>query len=150
MIHGPHTSADGTTSAATPGRRHPAPALRPPAPDGPTAATTIGDTAGRRESGAPARSPAPAVADRHHRRARTCEAGMSSLADNPFEYRITKDGTVLISRGGRQIAIVGAARAAHLIARLESGDEEARQQALARITGNYRHGNERPMNVRHN
>jgi hypothetical protein len=75
---------------------------------------------------------------------------LSSLAEDPFEYRVTKDGSILISRGGRQIAIVAGTRAARLITRLESGDEEAQQQALARITGNYRHGNERPVNVRHN
>jgi hypothetical protein len=75
---------------------------------------------------------------------------LSSLAEDPFEYRVTKDGTVFISRGGRQIAIVAGTRAARLVARLEAGDEDEQQQALARITGNYRHGNERPVNVRHN
>jgi hypothetical protein len=68
---------------------------------------------------------------------------MTALSDNPFDYLITKAGTVLISRAGRQIAIVSGSRAARLIAQLEAGDEDARQQTLARITGNYRRGNEK-------
>lgn len=65
------------------------------------------------------------------------------LDEDPFAYRVTKDGRVLISRGNLQVAIVAGARAARLIAELESGDDAARQLALAKITGNYKRGNER-------
>lgn len=68
---------------------------------------------------------------------------MTALSENPFDYQITKARTVLISRAGRQVAIVSGSRAERLIARLEAGDEEERQLALARITGNYRRGNEK-------
>lgn len=67
--------------------------------------------------------------------------------DDPFEYRVTKSGQVLISRGGRQVATVAGARAARLIAVLDaaaaSGDEDGVQLALAKVTGNYKRGNER-------
>jgi hypothetical protein len=67
--------------------------------------------------------------------------------DDPFDYRVTKSGQVLISRGGRQVVTVAGARAARLIATLDSasstGDEEAVQLALAKATGNYKRGNER-------
>ena len=67
--------------------------------------------------------------------------------DDPFDYRVIKSGQVLISRGGRQVVTVAGARAARLIAALESaaaaGDEEAAQLALAKVTGNYKRGNER-------
>lgn len=66
-----------------------------------------------------------------------------ALEDDPFDYRVTKDGRVLISRGNRQVVIVAGARAARLIAQLEAGDETERQLALARVTGNYKRGNER-------
>jgi hypothetical protein len=66
-----------------------------------------------------------------------------ALTENPFDFQITKAGTVLISRAGRQVAIVGGSRAVRLIAQLEAGDVDAQQQALARITGNYRRGNEK-------
>lgn len=64
------------------------------------------------------------------------------LADNPFDYRITKDGRVLVSRGGRLIVTVAGADARRLISLLGADDDED-QQLLARATGNYRRGNER-------
>lgn len=69
--------------------------------------------------------------------------------DDPFSYRITKDGKVLVSRGGRMIMTVAGNRAMRLIAQLENAADEAEEQlALARITGNYRHGNERQGKLR--
>jgi len=64
------------------------------------------------------------------------------LEDDPFSYRITKDGRVLVSRGGRRIVTVAGAAADRLIPLLGMDDDED-QQLLARATGNYRHGNER-------
>lgn len=64
------------------------------------------------------------------------------LEDDPFTWQVTKDGRVLVSRGGRQIAIVAGAEADRLRPRLERSPDAA-QQALARVTGNYRRGNER-------
>lgn len=64
------------------------------------------------------------------------------LEDDPFSYRITKDGRVLISRGGRQVTVVAGSAAAALIAKL-GADPDQDQQLLARVTGNYRRGNER-------
>lgn len=64
--------------------------------------------------------------------------------DDPFSYRVTKDDKVLISRGGRMIMTLGGDRARRLIAQLENATDDAEEQlALARITGNYRRGNER-------
>lgn len=65
------------------------------------------------------------------------------LDDDPFQWQLTADGKVLVSRGGRLVVTVSAARAARLRRVLEGGDEGAIQQALARVTGNYRRGNER-------
>jgi hypothetical protein len=65
------------------------------------------------------------------------------LADDPFAYRVTKDGRVLIDRGGRRVTVVAGAAAAALIAKLETADDASTQQLLARATGNYRRGNER-------
>ncbi|MCB0882093.1 MAG: hypothetical protein KDC33_07730 [Thermoleophilia bacterium] len=63
---------------------------------------------------------------------------------DPFQHTLTKDGRVLIHRGGRRVMELGGARAADLRARLDlCADEDARQQVLARVTGNYRRGNER-------
>jgi len=72
---------------------------------------------------------------------------MSGLEEDPFDWRITKDGRVLISRGGRQVSVVAGDRAQRLSAGLENamarGEEDAAQHLLARATGNYKRGNER-------
>jgi len=64
------------------------------------------------------------------------------LADDPFAYRITKSGEVQVSRGGRMVTVVRGAEARRLEARL-GRDDSADQQLLARVTGNYKRGNER-------
>lgn len=64
------------------------------------------------------------------------------LEDDPFSYRVTKDGRVLVSRGGRLVVTVGGTRAERLVSLLGE-DEEQDQELLARATGNYRRGNER-------
>lgn len=65
------------------------------------------------------------------------------LIEDPFGYRVTKDGKVLISRGGRLVTTVSGDGAARLAARLAPADAEEAQHLLARATGNDRHGNER-------
>lgn len=63
---------------------------------------------------------------------------------DPFEYRVTKDGKVMVSRGGRAVSVVAGDAATRLAAALDSApDELARQLLLARATGNYKRGNER-------
>jgi hypothetical protein len=69
--------------------------------------------------------------------------GDDALAADPFAWRVTPEGKVFVSRGGRQIVVVGGTKGARLAAQLESASETAAQQLLARATGNYRHGNER-------
>lgn len=65
------------------------------------------------------------------------------LEDNPFDWRVTKDGQVLVSRGGRVVTTIRGAAAERLLGKLSlAGDDEA-QQVLARATGNYKRGNER-------
>ena len=66
------------------------------------------------------------------------------LHDDPFHLQVTKSGLLRISRGGVVVVEVGGERARTLRAAMDSAaDEDARQQLLARATGNYRRGNER-------
>ncbi|TDV40725.1 hypothetical protein [Actinophytocola oryzae] len=65
------------------------------------------------------------------------------LDDDPFDWRATKDGQVLVSRGGRVVTTVRGGAAAKLLGRLRTADDHATQQLLARATGHYKHGNER-------
>ncbi|MGO1315469.1 MAG: hypothetical protein ACTMIR_00295, partial [Cellulomonadaceae bacterium] len=70
------------------------------------------------------------------------EGSIVSLVDDPYAYRLTASGLVLVSRGGRLVATVGGARADRLAALL--GQDDARdQELLARATGHYKHGTER-------
>jgi hypothetical protein len=64
------------------------------------------------------------------------------LVDDPFSYRVTKDGRILVSRGGRLVVTVGGAKAERLLGML-GADPAQDQELLARATGNYRRGNER-------
>lgn len=65
------------------------------------------------------------------------------LEDNPFDWRITKDGQLHVSRGGRVVTTIRGAAAAKLLGRLERAGEDEAQHLLARATGNYKRGNER-------
>lgn len=64
------------------------------------------------------------------------------LADDPFGWTATKAGEVRVTRGGRVVLVLGGPRAARLLAEL-GADDDRDQQLLARVTGNYRRGNER-------
>lgn len=65
------------------------------------------------------------------------------LHADPFTWRPTKDGRVRVFRGGRQVATIAGARAERFLALARDVDEDTVQHALARLTGNYRRGNER-------
>ena len=65
------------------------------------------------------------------------------LGDEPFSYRRTKDGLVRISYAGKVVTTLAGADAARFLARIESGDAKAAQLAMAKATGNFKHGNER-------
>jgi antitoxin (DNA-binding transcriptional repressor) of toxin-antitoxin stability system len=56
-----------------------------------------------------------------------------------FEY-VVRGGDVLITHRGRTAATLRGAAAQRFLAKLEQGDP---QQVMARVTGNYKRGNER-------
>lgn len=65
------------------------------------------------------------------------------MARGEFSYRATKDGRVLIDRGGRRVTVPAGERARRFLRRAEGADPQALQLELARVTGNYKRGNER-------
>ncbi len=65
------------------------------------------------------------------------------LEEKPFGFQITKDNRVLIYWDNRIIMTLKAQAAEKLIAKLDGADESAIQLALAKITGHFKHGNER-------
>lgn len=62
--------------------------------------------------------------------------------DLGFTYRVRKSGEIEIRHQGRVAATLRGRAAADFLAEAET-DFAAAQQAMARITGNYKRGNER-------
>ena len=63
---------------------------------------------------------------------------------NPYSYRVTKDERVMISWQGRPVVTLAGKKASRFISQIGGLDEEGRQMLMARMTGNFKHGNERP------
>lgn len=60
--------------------------------------------------------------------------------DLGFSYVARKGGDVAIHRGGKVVTVLRGATATRFLAAVGDGDP---QQVMARVTGNYRRGNER-------
>ncbi len=65
------------------------------------------------------------------------------LEDEPFDFQITKDNRVLIYWNNRVIMMLKGQAAEKLITKLDDADEASIQLALAKVTGHFKHGNER-------
>jgi hypothetical protein len=66
----------------------------------------------------------------------------STPTDLGFTYRANARGVVEISRGGRGVVTLRGNAAAKFLAKAEGATMEAVQQLCARVTGNYKRGNE--------
>lgn len=60
-----------------------------------------------------------------------------------FSFRVAKNGEVSILRHGRVVTILRAAIARDFLTEVEGFAFEEQQQLMARLTGNYKRGNER-------
>ncbi|MEO8230363.1 MAG: hypothetical protein ABI628_11470 [Chloroflexota bacterium] len=65
------------------------------------------------------------------------------LESDPFDHRTTADGSIRITRAGREVTVLRGDAARRLAVRLADAEPAAIQFELARATGQYRHGNER-------
>lgn len=63
--------------------------------------------------------------------------------DLGFSYKITSTAEIHISHHGKQATILRKKAASQFGARLSTMNFEQQQAAMARITGQYKHGNER-------
>ena len=64
------------------------------------------------------------------------------LHDEPYDYRTSKDGKVFITWRGRSVTTLQGREAEAFLARTASLDENGRQLAMAKVTGNFKRGNE--------
>lgn len=65
------------------------------------------------------------------------------LREEPFSYMTTKDSKVRIFYENREIMILSVKDSLKLLRRIENRDAFEVQLALAKVTGNFKHGNER-------
>ena len=63
--------------------------------------------------------------------------------DEVFSYRATKNGTVLISRQGKQVTTLNGKQAERFLTKIAGLDDRAAQLVMAKVTGNFKRGNER-------
>jgi hypothetical protein len=67
---------------------------------------------------------------------------MKDPANLGFSYRATLQGAVQISREGREVVTLRGEAAARFLGKAQGASPEALQQLCARVTGNYKRGNE--------
>jgi hypothetical protein len=68
---------------------------------------------------------------------------VSDAAEGEFSYRVTRDGTVFVSWRGRVVVTLAGAKAERFLAGVRDADAAAAQLWMARVTGNFKRGNER-------
>ncbi len=69
---------------------------------------------------------------------------MTFKRDDTFSFRRSKSGTVSISFLGKPVTTLRGKAADKFADRIEGASKEQAQQLMARATGNFKHGNERP------
>lgn len=60
-----------------------------------------------------------------------------------FSYSTTKQGHARIAYEGRVVTTLAGKEAQRFLARVEGADEASQQLAMAKVTGNFKRGNER-------
>ncbi|GAC1626897.1 MAG: hypothetical protein NVS4B11_23860 [Ktedonobacteraceae bacterium] len=65
------------------------------------------------------------------------------LGEEVFSYRATKDGKVFLFWHGKPIKILKGQVAQEFLEDVAEADPKDAQIAMAKITGNFKHGNER-------
>ena len=65
------------------------------------------------------------------------------LKEERFSYRISKDNKVFISWDGKQIMILKGKESDKFQAKIGGADALEAQLIMAKVTGNFKHGNEK-------
>lgn len=65
------------------------------------------------------------------------------LDEQPFSFRATKDGRVMISYHGKQVTVLSGKDAERFLSRIDGADAKQAQLIMAKATGHFKHGNER-------
>ena len=65
------------------------------------------------------------------------------LSEEVFTYRVSKDNKIFISWHGRQVTILSGKESEKFLKRIEHADHKAAQLIMAKVTGNFKRGNEK-------
>jgi len=65
------------------------------------------------------------------------------LDEEIFTYRVTKDNKVFISYEGRQVTTLSGKQAEGFIAKIGHAEGKDAQLIMAKVTGNFKRGNEK-------
>ena len=65
------------------------------------------------------------------------------LNEEVFTYRITKDNKVFISYHGKQVTTLSGGKAEKFISEINDAESKEAQLIMAKITGNFKRGNEK-------
>ena len=66
------------------------------------------------------------------------------LASEPFSYAVRADGSIVIRYHAAPVTLLRGKAADRFVTRMATADAAAAQQLMARATGNFKRGNERP------
>lgn len=65
------------------------------------------------------------------------------LDEEPFSFRVNKNSTVFLDFNGKQVKILKGKEAEKFLKRMnDAEDAKSRQLIMAKITGNFKRGNE--------
>ncbi|MBT4161075.1 MAG: hypothetical protein HOE54_07180 [Gammaproteobacteria bacterium] len=65
------------------------------------------------------------------------------FGDCPFGYRQTKNGTVQISYKNKVVTTLKGKDADKFTFKISSADQQSQQMQMAKVTGHFKHGNEK-------
>ncbi len=65
------------------------------------------------------------------------------LDEEPFSYKITKDKKVFLYWHGKQVSILSGKESERFIAKVKNANTKEAQLIMAKITGNFKRGNEK-------
>jgi hypothetical protein len=72
----------------------------------------------------------------------------NKFEEEVFSYRISKDNTVFISWNGKQVTILRGKESEKFLRKIEAADFLTAQLIMAKVTGNFKRGNERESKQR--
>lgn len=67
----------------------------------------------------------------------------NKLDEESFSYKVTKDNKVFIFWLGKQVVILKEKESKKFLSRIENADPKEKQLIMAKVTGNFKHGNEK-------